>query len=258
MPEDTIHLSRLMCSAHILESIELIKNRLREEKPIRVISTQLIEAGVDIDFPVVYRAIAGLDSIVQSSGRCNREGKLNKISKLGLVKLFVPPGGTPIGLMRKGADTFKELVVTREKKSLLDPEAFFDYFRLFYSKIDSFDKPDIEGLLIKDAVRMKFQFATASREFRLIDDKNSKTILVGYKGGNELIELFKRKGPEPWLMRKLQRYAVSVNERDFNEIRDAGLIIELYGCWIQNYQQLYNQHSGLQLNGKWLEEINII
>lgn len=258
MPEDTIHLSRLMCNAHILESIELIKNRLREEKPIRVISTQLIEAGVDIDFPVVYRAIAGLDSIVQSSGRCNREGKLNKISKLGLVKLFVPPGGTPIGLMRKGADTFKELVVTREKKSLLDPEAFFDYFRLFYSKIDSFDKPDIEGLLIKDAVRMKFQFATASREFRLIDDKNSKTILVGYKGGNELIELFKRKGPEPWLMRKLQRYAVSVNERDFNEIRDAGLIIELYGCWIQNYQQLYNQHSGLQLNGKWLEEINII
>lgn len=258
MPEDTIHLSRLMCSAHILESIELIKNRLREEKPIRVISTQLIEAGVDIDFPVVYRAIAGLDSIVQSSGRCNREGKLNKLGKLGLVKLFVPPGGTPIGLMRKGADTFKEMVIVREKQSLLDPEAFIDYFRLFYSKIESFDKPDTEGLLIKDAVRMKFQFATASREFRLIDDKNSKTILVGYKEGNELIELFKSKGPEPWLMRKLQAYAVAVNERDFNEIRDAGLVIELNGCWIQNYQRLYNQHCGLQLNGKWLEEINII
>jgi hypothetical protein len=59
-------------------------------------------------------------------------------------------------------------------------------------------------------------------------------------------------------MRKLQAYAVAVNERDFKEIQDAGLVIELNGCWIQNYQRLYNQHSGVQLNGKWLEEINII
>jgi len=258
MPEDTIHLSRMMCSAHIMESIKLIRNKLSEGEPIRVISTQLIEAGVDIDFPVVCRAIAGLDSIVQSSGRCNREGKLNQINKLGLVKLFVPPGSTPVGLIRKGADTFKEMVITREEKSLFDPEAFIDYFRLFYSRVENFDKSDIKGLLLQDAVRMKFQFATAAREFRLIEEKNSKTILVGFKDGNELIELFRRKGPEPWLMRKLQRYAVDVNERDFNEIRDAGLIIELYGCWVQDYQKLYNQHSGLQLNDKWLEEINIV
>ncbi len=260
MPEDTLHLSRLMCTAHIMDVIDEIKLRLKENKPVRVISTQLIEAGVDIDFPVVYRAIAGLDSIAQCAGRCNREGKLNKENRLGLMKVFVPSKGTPIGLMRKGADTFKEMLPNRSDRenSLLEPKAFQEYFRLFYSKIDNFDKPDIKSLLWNDAGQMKFQFATAARNFRLIDDKNAQTILVEYKEGSDLIQLLKRKGPEPWLMRKLQRYTISVNERDFTEIRKAGLIVELHGCWIQDYSKLYNQHSGLQLKGKWLEEIQII
>ena len=260
MHEDTLHLSRLMCTAHIMDVIDEIKLRLKENKPVRVISTQLIEAGVDIDFPVVYRAIAGLDSIAQCAGRCNREGKLNKENRLGLVKVFVPSKGTPIGLMRKGADTFKEMLpnMSDNENSILEPKAFQEYFRLFYSKIDNFDKADIGDSLWKDAQSMKFQFATAARDFRLIDDKNAQTILVEYKDGCNLINQLKRIGPEPWLMRKLQRYAVSVNERDFSEIRKAGLIVELHGCWIQDYQKLYNQHSGLQLKGKWLEEINII
>ena len=260
MPEDTLHLSRLMCTSHIMDVIDEIKLRLKENKPVRVISTQLIEAGVDIDFPVVYRAIAGLDSITQCAGRCNREGKLNKENRLGLMKVFVPSKGTPIGLMRKGADTFKEMLVNRSdsENSLLEPKAFQEYFRLFYSKIDNFDKANIGDSLWKDAQSMKFQFATAARDFRLIDDKNAQTILVEYKEGSDLIQLLKRKGPEPWLMRKLQRYTVSVNERDFAEIRKAGLIVELHGCWIQEYSKLYNPYSGLQLKGKWLEEINII
>ncbi|KAF0203037.1 MAG: CRISPR-associated helicase Cas3 [Bacteroidetes bacterium] len=260
MPEDTLHLSRLMCTAHIMDVIDEVKHRLKENMPVRVISTQLIEAGVDIDFPVVYRAIAGLDSIAQCAGRCNREGKLNKENRLGLMSVFVPAKGTPIGLMRKGADTFKEMLSNRKGRetSLLEPKDFQEYFRLFYSKIDNFDKADISDSLWKDAQSMRFQFATAARDFRLIDDKNSQTILVDYKDGSSLINQLKRIGPEPWLMRKLQRYTVSVNERDFAEIRRAGLIVELHGCWIQEYSKLYNQHSGLQLKGKWLEEINII
>ncbi len=260
MPAGTLHLSRLMCTAHIMDVIEEMKFRLKENNPVRVISTQLIEAGVDIDFPVVYRAIAGLDSIAQCAGRCNREGKLDKDNRLGLMKVFVPSKGTPIGLMRKGVDTFKEMMINRSDRenSLLEPKAFQEYFRLFYSKIDNFDKVNIGDSLWVDAQYMKFQFASAARDFRLIDDKGSKTILVEYKEGSDLIQLLKRKGPEPWLMRKLQRYTVSVNERDFAEIRKAGLIVELHGCWIQDYSKLYNQHSGMQLNGKWLEEINII
>lgn len=260
MPDGKLHLSRLMCSAHIMDVINEIKYRLKENKPVRVISTQLIEAGVDIDFPVVYRAIAGLDSIAQCAGRCNREGKLNMENRHGLMKVFVPSQATKTGLIRKGADTFKEMMInsSNNENSVLEPKTFQKYFRLFYSKIDNFDKVNIADSLWKDAQYMKIQFATAARDFRLIDDSASKTILVEYKEGSDLIQLLKRKGPEPWLMRKLQRYTVSVNKRDFEEIRNAGLIVELHGCWIQDYSKLYNQDSGMQVYGKWLEEINII
>lgn len=258
MPEETIHLSRMMCSAHILDTISFIKAKLNEGSPIKVISTQLIEAGVDIDFPIVYRAMAGLDSIAQSAGRCNREGKLNYDGKLGYTKVFCPTGGTPPGLMRKGEDTMKELLFLYKEKDFLDPEIFHAYFTLYYSKVSDFDKPQIKNLLYKDALQMRFQFATAARNFRLIDDKGTQTIIVEYRDGADLIGLLKRKGPENWLMRKLQQYTVSVNTHDFEEIRKSGLIQQVHGCWIQEYEKLYNSKSGIMNNGEWLEEIHII
>lgn len=260
IPEGTIHLSRLMCSAHIMDCIRLIKSRLKDDQPVRVVSTQLIEAGVDIDFPVVYRALAGLDSIAQCAGRCNREGSMNKSGNLGTAKVFIPEKATPGGLIRKGADMTKELITLKNGQAVswLEPETFNAYFKGIYSRIENFDKADIKGNLWDDAMRMHFQFATASRNFRLIDDKGSKSILVEYDKGVDLIQLLKRKGPEPWLMRKLQMYSVSVNERDFNELIKAGMIEQIHGCWIQVYQGLYDKTAGLLLNGEWLEEINII
>lgn len=257
MPEGTLHLSRMMCTAHIMDSIRTIKETLREGKELRVISTQLIEAGVDIDFPVVYRAMAGLDSIAQSAGRCNREGKLNDIGKLGLTKVFCSPKGTPQGLIRKGADAMKELIAL-QNSDFLSPDAFKKYFSLFYGKINDFDKPRTFDLLEKEAMEMRFQFATAARNFTLIDDKGAITILVEYSDGTDLISLLKRKGPEAWLMRKLQRYSVSVNERDFKELREAGLIEQVHGCWVQAHIGLYSKKNGLMFKGEWIEEVHII
>ena len=101
MPKDTLHLSALMCGEHRSQVISKIKEKLAKGEEIRVISTQLVEAGVDIDFPVVYRAMAGLDSLAQAAGRCNREGKLDK----GEFYVFVPEGKPPIGDIRKSQAT---------------------------------------------------------------------------------------------------------------------------------------------------------
>jgi len=85
MPKGTYHLSALMCAQHRSDRIAEIKERLKENGPVCVVSTQLVEAGVDFSFPTVYRAMAGLDSIAQAAGRCNREGELAAQGRIGRV-----------------------------------------------------------------------------------------------------------------------------------------------------------------------------
>jgi CRISPR-associated endonuclease/helicase Cas3 len=258
MPETTLHLSRMMCSAHILDTIKVIKDRLLNNQPVRVISTQLIEAGVDIDFPIVYRAFAGLDSIAQAAGRCNREGHLNKKGLLGKVKVFNSEKGIPPGYMRKSADVLKEMLLIDKHIDLLSPLTMTKYFEGAFSKVNNFDKPDIKDLLWKDERYMKFQFATAARDFKLIDDAGSKSFVVRYHEGADYIEMLKNKGPESWLMRKLQHYTVSVREADFKELVKYGHIECFYGIWVQTDSNLYNSKAGVVLSDQWISEVFIL
>ena len=260
LPKGSIHLSRLMCSAHISDTIAIIRHSLDNGHVVRVVSTQLIEAGVDIDFPVVYRALSGLDSIAQCAGRCNREGSLNKSGNLGQTKVFVPPGTSPPGLIRKGIDTTRELVACSkgDSKDWLSAENFRQYFDLFFGRIADFDKADIDQYLCQESGQMRFQFASAAKYFNLIDDKGATAILVEYREGADLLNHLRKIGPESWLMRKLQRYAVSLNQHDFNEIRRAGLIEQLHGCWVQSYQGLYSSIAGIVIGEDWLNEVNIV
>lgn len=226
MPVGTYHLSALMCAQHRSDLIAEIKGRLKGDGPIRVVSTQLVEAGVDIDFPVVYRAMAGLDSIAQAAGRCNREGKLNIEGKLGKVVVFVPPRKAPLGFLRKAAETASRLL----EGGLPDPIdhiAFGPYFSELYWKANSLDTKRILKLLQPDGMDCGIQFRSAAEAFRIIDDRLQRTILVPYGEGEGLIKTLKREGPNRGILRKLQRYAVNVYLNQFTVLQNRGSLEEV-------------------------------
>ena len=223
LPDDTIHLSALMCAEHRSIVIARIKAHLKANEPIRVVSTQLVEAGVDIDFPVVFRALAGLDSIAQSAGRCNREGRLDR----GRVVVFVPPTHAPIGHLRKGEQATRALLSATSTDDALTPAGFRRYFDLLYSSVD-LDKEGIVTMLTEGAQRGEFPFKTVATKFQLIAEEGSGTILVPFGDtGLELVELLERIGPERSLLRRLQRFTVSIHQGQVRGLLSIGAIREV-------------------------------
>ncbi len=131
----------------------------------------------DVDFLVVYRALAGLDSIAQAAGRCNREGKQD--GDKGQVFVLLPPKQAPPGLLRFGEDVTRWLLIDRPENPLT-PEWFTRYFEHYYSKAgkEGLDKEGIHELLTKDATQCKIQFRTAAERFQLIDEDGSVAVIV--------------------------------------------------------------------------------
>ncbi|TAL31744.1 MAG: CRISPR-associated endonuclease Cas3'' [Spirochaetes bacterium] len=263
MPEGTIHLSALMCGEERSEIISNIKTALREGKPVKVISTQLVEAGVDIDFPIVYRALAGMDSIAQAAGRCNREGKLNAMGELGKVVVFNPPKSAPVGLLRKGEDASKSLLRQRSKIEL-KPELFTEYFNAFYAAVNDFDKAKFKTCLVDESEEFKFQFRTFAHEFRLIDDQAQKGIIIWYEGKNhsslKLIDELKNYGPSQSLARKLQRFTVTVPIRILQKLVNEGFVSdeESNGYFVQTSDGLYKKGLGLMYDIETDSALNVV
>jgi len=242
LPKGTVHLSALMCGEHRSRVIADIKRRLSGGEAVRVVSTQLVEAGVDVDFPVVYRALAGLDSIAQAAGRCNREGKLAR----GEVFVFVPPKPAPSGHLRRAAETTVSLLF-EGRKNPLRRELFQSYFEQLYWKAPSLDKLGIEGLL-KANGQGEVQFRTAARLFQLIDESGDRSVIVRYGDSPMLIGRLKKEGPERWLMRKLQRYTVSLPEYQFKKLLGNGDVREEYpDMYAQTSDALYHAELGVLL-----------
>ncbi len=252
LPKNTLHLSALMCGAHRKVVIDEIKARLqakregRDLEPLRVVSTQLVEAGVDIDFPVVFRALAGLDSIAQAAGRCNREGRL--LGK-GRVVVFVPPEPAPAGHLHKAVQACTSTLHGRRA----DPLAralFATYFRQFYSAVDLDAKRIVEKLTINDRKTLSVQFRTAAEAFRLIDDADSATVVVRYaEHGDEiekLLGMLAAEGPARWLMRKLQRYTVTIKKQRADKMLAQGdLTLPMPGLYVMaNTDNIYSNIFG--------------
>ena len=245
MPEGTIHLSALMCGQHRARVIETIKRRLEDGMPIRVVSTQLVEAGVDIDFPAVYRALAGLDSIVQAAGRCNREGKLE--GRLGEVTVFLPPRPAPPGLLHKGEGTTREFIALPDFDPH-SPDAYTRYFNLFYSKVNDTGAEFLKRLTPSDPTLLDIPFRTAASQFHFIDEHGRVPIIVQYGEGKALIEELRHSGPHRSLLRKLQRFTVNISVWQADKLKQSGMIEEVAtGFMAQSYSGLYRDDIGLDV-----------
>ncbi|QNM98360.1 CRISPR-associated endonuclease Cas3'' [Chitinimonas koreensis] len=235
LPEGAICLTTDLCGAHRAALLAEIRTRLdgrrtgSDPRPLHVVSTSLIEAGVDVDFPVVWRALAGLDSIAQAAGRCNREGRLDG---LGRVKVFVPPTGEPRGTLALAAGATRAVLHGYDdpdgSRLLADRNGMWRYFRRYYADCGGHDQRGIVDLLHRDVLTPRLDgmlavaFRTAAERFRLIDDEERVTVYVCYPAGDEkvqaLLDRLAQGQAERWSIRALQRYAVSVRKKDMQRM----------------------------------------
>ena len=244
MPEGSIHLSASMCGEHRSKVIAEIKQCLKPGQTCRVISTQLVEAGVDINFPVVYRAFTGLPSIAQAAGRCNREGLA---SKPGQVIVFMPPKAAPCGDLRKAEDTLMSLLAA-DGFDVESPANYPKFFERFYSAMNDLGSVFADWL-IKDARNFQFQFREAAAAFRMIDDKASATVIVRYGGNDALIKSLLAVGPKRDIMRRLQRHTVNIPHNTLMQLLDKGFIEKFHpGIYVQaDMASLYSKTFGLDV-----------
>ena len=215
--EGVYHLSTSMYPAHRKRALNEIRERLKKQKRCVVVSTSLVEAGVDLDFQTVYRQLAGVDSIIQAAGRCNREGRrpfsecFTYIFKLDIRETV--PG------QRQQIEVAESLL--SDNRSLEELETVKRYFEILYHfRGESLDKKEI----LKKFDRGNFKFSSVGREFRLIEE-NTKTILIPKEeDAQKILEQLKIKGFTKELLRKMGQYCVNVYENDFQQMFAAGML----------------------------------
>ena len=238
--EGNFHLSTLMYPAHRRAKLEEIRRRLREGLPCRVISTSLIEAGVDVDFPAVFREEAGLDSILQAAGRCHREGK-RPVSE-SIVTLFrweaAPP---PLFQTAIGAGR----MVLEQYDDIASREAIQAYFHTLL-ELKGAEAQDIYGILPKIRTEL-FPFQSVAERFHMIDSP-TRTVYIPLGAGAELVGRLRAGERSRALFRQLGQYGVSIYENHFAALDQAGDLERLEdGSSILATLSLYSEETGLSL-----------
>jgi CRISPR-associated endonuclease/helicase Cas3 len=238
--ESLFHLSSAMCPAHRLDLLGLsenpppnnIKKRLENHEPCWVASTQLIEAGVDIDFPVVFRAMGPLDSIVQAAGRCNREGLLRDEQgnlRHGQVIVFYPAdSGLPPGIYSKGTSITPSYL--EPDKLAEDPLIFTQYFHELYQITPTDFCQSGQRTIQED--RAEFRFRKVAEHARVIKKDETISVIVPYGKGKTIIDEIRRtKDFDFKTLRRLQRYMVNVRKQepisDFAKLKKIGAMTPL-------------------------------
>lgn len=223
------HLSSAMCAQHRFDILGddrepqpgTIRSRLRNNQACRLVSTQLIEAGVDVDFPVVWRSLGPLDSIVQAAGRCNRENRLRDEEgkpMMGQVIVFRPEDDVlPRGLYRTATGLTNTLLADIETDRLAtDPELFERYFDELYQMVPT------DQNIQKERAALHFRKVA---ELAWVIRDETQPVIVPYGKGRELVETIRNRRVEkdqPRFtrddLRRLQRYMVNLHRRDFQRL----------------------------------------
>ena len=251
--EYVYHLSTAMYPAHRKRVLNQIRERLQKQERCIVVSTSLVEAGVDLDFQTVYRQLAGVDSMIQAAGRCNREGKRPPAECLTYI--FKLEGEEYVPGQRQQTEITESLLA--DNRNLEKLETIKLYFEMLYHfRGESLDKKEI----LKKFDRADFQFATVGREFRLIEE-NTKTIMIPREEkAKKVLEQIKIKGLTKTRMREMGQYCVNVYENDYHKMFAAGMLGNLSEELKEDYFVLrdlekYTEEMGLNLNLKYGEAV---
>lgn len=248
--EGVFHLSTNMYPQHRRRVLNTIRERLKEKKLCRVVSTSLVEAGVDLDFPVVYRAMAGLDSIAQAAGRCNREGKMD----IGRVFVFEPEKLPDMSWLTRCISRAKETLRSFPEADPLGVETMRRYFELLYD-VQDLDKKQIMNFLNPNPVRpeLLFLFKETANAFRFIEEESVGIIVAIEPEAKELVKELRYTEFPRLTLRRLQQYSVSVRARVFAALNVARALEIIHG----EFPVLYNEAAYLDNVGLCAEEAEI-
>ena len=245
--EDGIyHLSTSMYPKHRKRVLESIRERLRENKKCILISTSLVEAGVDLDFQSVYRELAGVDSMIQAAGRCNREGH-RKVEESKVFIFRFEEKESVLG-QRQQIDVAKSLMA--DGRNLSDRETITRYFEMLYHiKGESLDKKKIMDEFTNK--KIKYRFAQVGKDFRLIE-QNTKTIFINNEeDADEILRELKEKGFTRSGMRKANQYCITIYDQTFDKMYGAGMLKPIAENMEDFYEltdeSRYTEEMGLEL-----------
>ena len=240
--DDCLHLSARMCAPHRSAVLDEVKRRLKSGECCRLVATQLVEAGVDVDFPVVYRAFAGADSLAQAAGRCNREGRGS-----GQLHVFIAPTKPPRGILRV-AEGVARTMWRDGRLDIKDPHAFTEYFATLYGLAEQ----DVASVM---AAEREQNFKDVAERFRMIEE-SGEPVVAPYGDWGRRVNDVRWLGVSRMRMRRLQPLMVNLYRQEIDALRGAGAlerIADTFWAVVPGFR-VYSERWGFGWTGSLISE----